>query len=134
MAQVEKKAMMRVVNTIMIVGLVLITLSRCTTGTNNRIIKGKVFEDNSLKPLFQATILLKHKDSLNNERHYLKGTSSDSTGYFEIEIEGEVDQQMLFIGYVGYKVLRIYDLEEALEMNAFYLKTDKSGHVELPNH
>ena len=132
MARMERKVMMQGAKIGLSITLFTLALLSCQTGNNRRIINGYVFEANTSNPLFQATILLKHKDSLKNEMHYLKGTTSDSTGYFEIEIEGNLNEQMLFVGYVGYKVLKIFDLKKTINENRFYLEESSLGHIELP--
>lgn len=118
-----------------VAGLVLISFYSCTTDRKNQTIKGRVFETDSLKPLSQVTIILKHQDSTMLSEQHFAGTISDSLGYFELRYNGEIEETAMYIGKTGYEALFIKDLSHSKALKKYFLKPDTAEHIDyIPNY
>ncbi|GEM_PF-4210101 len=95
------------------------------------VISGTVIEQYSEQPIAFTNILLKHKDSNLLSEHYLKGVTTDSLGYFEIEIGRMTSDQLLYIGKLGFEPLIINNLDKALDQKEFKLVKRQQRHIDF---
>lgn len=128
MVKLVKKEMMLVVRGGLLIYLIFSAFS-CRLDENDTIIKGKVI-DSSDSPIENVTVLLKNKDSLEYPEHYIQGAISDKNGKFKLEIKGELNDFVLYVGKIGYKELLIKNIQLELKDHELVLLDDDSEHID----
>ena len=95
-------------------------------------VKGIVLDKKTGEPLWTPTIILRDKDSLEYDGHYVSVAIADTSGHFVIKIIGDLNDYVLDIAEIGYYILTISDLKSVsvLKQEEFFLVADTSVHIE----